>query len=203
MSALSSIFRVLFRSATSNVLKYLAVVTAVLLGLLLLMNALEALWLAPWAYSFGGKPALVGSWVGRFHTPSGASGAVYFDLHHFIGDGIANRSGSGKPRLHGEERWCFAGAAQKIYPLHGSSNSDASLVIVDFDPGRTPTDGVYFTSLKGRWSGDHLQLAGTARTLRDGKWLFSPHTPDGQTATVFELQHGDASAFQALCGPAR
>ena len=117
MSAIRNVFRVIFRGVFGGFLKLVAAMAAMVLTLILLMAGGEALWLAPWAYSFGGRPVLVGSWVGRFRAPSGASGVVYLDLHHSVGEGIGGRrstGGSGNPKLHGEARWCFAGGARRV-----------------------------------------------------------------------------------------
>jgi hypothetical protein len=64
MSAILYVFHVLFRAALGAYVKFILVVCVAFVALTLFLATLEAIWLAPWAYSLGGKPALVGSWVG-------------------------------------------------------------------------------------------------------------------------------------------
>jgi hypothetical protein len=206
MSAIRFVFRVLFRGVFGGSLKLVAALAALVLGLIVLMAGAEVLWLAPWAYSVGGRPVLVGSWVGRFRAPSGASGAVYLDLHHSVGDGIGGRrtmGGSGNPKLHGDARWCFAGGSRRVFVLSGIANANASRIVVHPDSDLAQVEGLHFGTLIGSWTGERLQLAGTARTFHSGKWLFSPHTADGKTATEFAMQRGDTSAFESACGQLR
>lgn len=206
MSAVSFVFRVMFRGVFGGFSKLVAAMAVMVLALIVLMAGGEALWFAPWAYSFGGRPVLVGPWIGRFRAPSGASGAVYLDLHHSVGAGIGDRrssGGSGNPKLHGEARWCFAGGARRVYALSGIANANASRIVVHPDSDLTPVEGVHFATLTGSWGGQDLQLTGTARTFHDGKWLFSPHTADGKIATKFAMQRGDTSAFESACGQLR
>ena len=203
MSAIRFVFRVMFRGVFCGFLKLVAAMAVMVLALILLMAGGEALWLAPWAYSLGGRPVLVGSWVGRFRAPSGAAGAVYLDLHHSVGDGIGGRrstGGSGNPKPHGEARWCFLSGARRVYALSGIASANAGHIVVHPDSDLTPVEGVHFATLAGSWTGEHLQLAGTGRTFHVGKWLFSPHTADGKTATQFAMQRGDISAFESACG---
>lgn len=180
----------LLRGCGRNVLG-LALVVAILVGLMAVLTPVSAFLFAPWAIGLGGGPTLTGTWVGPLRSKWGLEYHLHLDL-----DWVAPRGRTSRAGLTGTARICNRAGTDFRMEVSGDADRSASDVRIDVEA----RESRYRESLplRGAWHGDTLQLSaftspfGPEGELRGSRSTVSTTTTDqaGQLVSLYPTDLG-------------
>ncbi len=156
----------------------------------------------PWAHSLTGRPALVGTWVGRVTSPSGQARALFLDLRRST-NGKGNYSTCrGCPRIEGTAKLCGGEPDVKPYDIWGGPDSwDGSRfhLRAATAKGQQPRPGLQASFMSGVWSGDELGMTMRFGFRSERADVYDSSNPDVNAPAKFSMARGGESDFLAEC----
>jgi hypothetical protein len=163
-------------------------------------DLLEEKVLYPWSDTSGGRPALVGTWVGEMLTGRGSPRAVFLDLDRYHSTG-RRRCGNCN-NVDGEARMCEAGGRVRAYEMFGwVADRRGSGVRIGLTPvPDPPPDGLSMSHLNGTWDGgDALTMRATLHLRRGPSAISASDDPDTGHDHPLALRRGTEADWRALC----
>ena len=162
--------------------------------------------LLPWAFERGGRPALVGSWVGSVTTTTGHPFGVMIELRlaEPKGEGGLVRDWHGAPygELEGTAQVCDELGSMHSYTIEGEpEDRQATRLSLYATPSESPVpEGLTFSWMNGTWDrANKIELKVQFYWAQDGSSISGAEYPDTQTAATLALTRGGEPGFQALC----
>lgn len=155
----------------------------------------------PWSDESGGRPALIGTWVGRTRTGRGERWGVLLDLERY-------RSSSGRPcgrcnNVVGEARTCDERGLVRRYRIWGTvADRRGSGLTMGLTPDTNPPppDGLVMSHLRGTWDGaDALATEASLHVRRGVSAITSSDDPDTGRDHPLALRRGTEADWLALC----
>jgi hypothetical protein len=156
--------------------------------------------LYPWSFSSGGRPALVGTWVGEMRTGRGLPRGVLLDMDRHRSTG-RRRCGNCN-NVEGEARMCDERGLVRSYNLWGTvadRRGSALRMGLTAEPD-PPPDGLSMSHLRGTWDGaDALAMQASLHLRRGPSAITSSDDPDTGRDHPLALRRGTEADWRALC----
>jgi hypothetical protein len=178
----------------------IGVILVAMLGISATGELLEQKVLYPWSDTSGGRPALVGTWVGAMRTGRGQPRGVLLDMDRHRSTG-RRRCGNCN-NVEGEARTCDERGLVRSYSLWGTvADRRGSALRMGLTPEPDPPpDGLALSHLRGTWDGaDALAMQATFHLRRGASAISSSDDPDTGRDHPLALRRGTEEEWQKLC----
>jgi hypothetical protein len=176
---------------------------ALLVGVMLGVDVVSRIIVAPWSIGVLGRDTLTGSWVGSPRAGQGAEYGLYLDLDYKGRDGGGYRSSAlGSTNLEGHATLCTPTGERYEYDVLGDASWTGVVEDLWLEYG-DPTLSALNLRLAGRWRAPVLTLTPDANPFfPDGSFspsrVLSSDDPDDSFAPI-ALTKGDPEALDAIC----
>jgi hypothetical protein len=160
-------------------------------------------WLYPWADASGGRPVLMGTWVGQLTTGGGRPRAVLMELVREQPSPSSDRPCRGcDDGIEGTAVTCDERG--RVWRYHVSGTPDdrhATRLLAGTQPVTVPRpDGLSMSAVRGGWDGaDALDLEAEFAWHRGTSSISSTADPDTRDWVPLPMRRGVEADFRARC----